>query len=159
MRLRKQIQIAGLLLLMSLACLVAIWQRQKREVAVESASGGGKISDEESLPSCWDPMPPPSGETGQHHPQPHSVTLSWKASIPVSKTGQNAVKGYYIYRSRTSQEHTLAERMNAQPIRGTVCVDRAVKPDTTYFYSIRAISQGGAQSVFSHEVRAVVPSR
>lgn len=157
MRLRKQIQIAGLLLLMSLAGLIAIWQWQKREVAVESASGSGKISGEESLPSCWDPMLPPSGEGEQHHPRPHSVTLSWKASLPVSRAGQNVVKGYYVYRSQSSHTYTLKDRLNAQPITGTVCVDRAVKPHTTYFYSIRAVSQGGAQSIFSLEVKAVVP--
>jgi len=154
---RVRIQIAGFLLLMSLACLCAIGQAGKLGVAVENESGSDKNPAPDTLPSCWDPMPTASGKGGQHRPSHHSVTLSWKASAPLSNLPQNAVKGYYVYRSRTSRKHTLGDRMNAQPITGTGCVDRAVKPHTTYFYSIRAVSQGGAQSVFSREARAVVP--
>jgi hypothetical protein len=158
MRLRSwRIQIAGLVLLMSLAGSGAIGQAGKLDAAVENESRSDKKTAQESLPSCWDPMPPSSGKGEQHRPSHHSVTLSWKASVPVSKSPQDAVKGYYVYRSRTSHKHTLGDRMNAQPIAETGCVDRAVKPHTTYFYSVRALSQGGAQSVFSHEVKAFVP--
>src|ERR1700683_5756078 len=154
---KLRIQAAGLLLLMSVACLSAIGQTGKLDVTVENQSASDKKTALGLLPSCWDPMPPASDESGQHRPSHHSVTLSWKASIPVSKSPQDAVKGYYVYRSRTSQKHTLRDRMNAQPIVETGCVDRAVKAYTTYFYSVRALSLGGAQSIFSHEVKAVVP--
>ena len=162
MRLRNwRVQIATSVLL-SLACLGDLGQAGQGQAgklgaAVDNGVGGEKTSAEDSLPSCWDPLPPTSGKGGQHRPSHHSVTLSWKASVPVSKSPQDAVKGYYVYRSRTSRKHTLRDQMNAQPITGTGCVDRAGKPHTTYFYSVRAVSQGGAQSVFSHEAKAVVP--
>jgi hypothetical protein len=155
MKLRKLlIQVAGLILMMGVACE---GHPGKSAVAVESGSGSDKKSAQGALPSCWDPMPPTSGQGGQPNPSHHSVTLSWKASAPVSKLPRDVVKGYYVYRSRTSQKHTLRDQMNAQPISETGCVDRSVEPSTTYFYSVRALSQGGAQSIFSREVKAVVP--
>jgi hypothetical protein len=159
MRPRKlRIQVAGIILLMSLAGLVAIRQAGKLDIVVKNDRGSDKNIAQDGLPSCWAPPLPTSGEGGQHPASRHSVTLSWKASIPVSKSPRDAVTGYYVYRSRTSQKHILTDRLNAQPITGTVCVDREVEPHTTYFYSIRALSQGGAQSIFSHEAKAVVPS-
>jgi fibronectin type III domain protein len=158
MRLRSwRIQVAGIILLMSLAGLVAIRQAGKLDSAVKNEPGSDKKIAQDGLPSCWDPPQPSSGEGGQHRASHHSVTLSWKASVPVSKSPRDAVKGYFVYRSRTSQKHTLTDRLNAQPITATACVDREVEPHTTYFYSVRALSQGGAQSIFSHEVKAVVP--
>jgi|GEM_PF-2977747 len=162
MRLRSwRIQIATSVVL-SFLCMDALGQvgqgqAGKLGAAVDNGSSSEKTPTHDSLPSCWDPMPPTSGKGTQHKPSHHSVTLSWKASVPVSKLPQDAVKGYYVYRSRTSHKHTLGDRMNAQPIAETGCVDRAVKPHTTYFYSVRALSQSGAQSVFSREVKAVVP--
>jgi hypothetical protein len=159
MRLRSwRIQIATSVLL-SLLSMGALGQGQagKLGAVVDNGSSREKAPAQDSLPSCWDPMPPTSGKSTQYRPPHHSVALSWKASVPVSKSPQEAVKGYYVYRSRSSHRHTLGDRMNAQPIVETGCVDRVVKPRTTYFYSVRALSQGGAQSVFSDEVKAVVP--
>jgi hypothetical protein len=150
------IPIAGLILLMGLVGQFAIRQAGKLDAAVENKSGSDKTT-QDLFPPCWDPMPPASKDN-EHRLSNHSVTLSWKASVPVSKSPQDAVKGYYIYRSPTSLKHTLSYRMNAQPIVGTGCMDRAVEANTTYFYSVRALSHGGAQSIFSQEVKAVVPS-
>jgi hypothetical protein len=154
---RLRIQVTGLILLMSLAGLVAIRRAGRLETPVKNESGIDKKIAQDSPPSCWDPMPPTASEGGQHRASHHSVTLSWKASVPVSKSPQDAVKGYYIYRSRLSHKLTLGDRMNAHPILETGCIDRAVDPHTTYFYSVTAFSQGGAQSIFSHEAKAVVP--
>jgi hypothetical protein len=67
------------------------------------------------------------------------------------------VKGYYVYRSTKSHKYAKHDRLNADPITGTNCIDKAVKPRAIYFYSVKAISQGEVESEFSDEVKAVIP--
>jgi cbb3-type cytochrome oxidase subunit 3 len=88
---------------------------------------------------------------------PHSVTLTWNASIPASRSARDVVKGYYVYRSRRSHRYAKSDRLNTDPITGTTCIDRAVELRAIYFYSVKAISQGEVESEFSDEVKAVIP--
>jgi hypothetical protein len=111
----------------------------------------------DAVPSCSGSAPaahPPSPAS----PAPHSVTLSWNASIPASKSQPDAVQGYYVYRSPQSQKYAESNRISSSPVLGTQCVDTTVEPRTTYYYVVKAVSQTGTKSGFSNETKAVVPA-
>jgi hypothetical protein len=113
----------------------------------------------EAIPSCSGSTPGPSAaHAAQASPAPHSVTLSWKASIPASKSQPDAIQGYYVYRSLKSQTYPESSRISFSPVLGTVCVDTTVEPRTTYYYVVKAVSQTGTKSGLSNETKAVVPS-
>ena len=97
----------------------------------------------------------PSGSAASSS-KPHSVRLSWNASIPASNSPADAVRGYNVYRRSPSKQY---EKINTNLIRGTSCVDYLVKTGTTYYYQTKAVSANGAVSKSSPEVRAVIPSR
>jgi hypothetical protein len=88
--------------------------------------------------------------------KPHSVRLSWNASIPASNSAGNTIQGYNVYRRNPGREY---EKINPDLIRGTSCVDYLVKTGQTYYYETKAVSANGAVSKPSAEVRAVIPSR
>jgi hypothetical protein len=86
----------------------------------------------------------------------HSVTLSWNAAVPKSKSAGDAIKGYYVYRS--SHPHNFGEQNRISALlSATNCIDTTVAPGKTYFYTVKAISGGGKQSAASQEIKAVVP--
>ena len=58
-----------------------------------------------------------------------------------------------------SHKYAKSDRLNTDPIAGTACIDRAVKPRTIYFYSVKGVSEGGVESEFSDEVKAVIPQQ
>jgi hypothetical protein len=97
-------------------------------------------------------------EPSQGNQRPHAVTLSWEAALPVSKSPGDAIKGYYVYRSLTSHSYAEGNRISKSPVRGTQCVDTNVDPKKTYFYVVKAVTDGGEQSGPSIEIKAVVPS-
>jgi|SRR5271155_1134852 len=108
------------------------------------------------VPSCTGSSTPGQARSDPDHPH-HSVTLSWNAAVPSSNLAGDAIKGYYVYRSVSSQSYSESNRVSKSPVRGTRCVDTAVEPRTTYFYVVKALTEGGAQSGYSMEIRAVVP--
>ena len=97
----------------------------------------------------------PSGSAASSS-KPHSVRLSWNASVPASNSPADAIRGYNVYRRSPGKEY---EKINTDLIRGTSCVDYLVKTGQTYYYETRAVSANGAVSKPSPEVRAVIPSR
>jgi len=104
-----------------------------------------------------------SRAAGGHAPSqgtlhPHSVTLSWNAAVPASNSPRDAVKGYYVYRSFASHTYAEGNRISGSLVRGTQCVDTTVDPQKTYFYVVKAVTEGGEQSGSSIEIKAVVPS-
>ncbi len=101
---------------------------------------------------------PPSPALAQAGPSPHSVVLSWKASIPRSDAPKDAIKGYYVYRSLRSNGFSESDRLNALPLKETRCIDTAVKPRKKYFYVVKALSEGGAPSDFSTQITVEIPS-
>jgi len=109
------------------------------------------------IPSCTGESSNASGQAPNANRHPHSVTLSWNAAVPVTNSPRDAIKGYYVYRSVASQSYSESNRISQSPVRGTRCVDTAVEPRTTYFYVVKALNEGGAQSAYSMEIRAVVP--
>ncbi len=93
----------------------------------------------------------------QSGPKPHSVTLSWNPSIPASHSPRDVIKGYFVFRSQTSQTYADSNRINSLPLIGTQCIDTAVEPRTTYYYVVKALAASGEQSVASKEIKAVIP--
>jgi hypothetical protein len=104
-----------------------------------------------------------SGSSGgqlaaQAKPHPHVVTLSWNAVIPASHSPRDLIKGYYVYRSLVSHTYHQGDRITALPLPGTQCIDTTVEPQKTYFYVVKAVTEGGTQSGSSIEIKAVVPA-
>jgi len=97
----------------------------------------------------------PSGSPASSS-KPHSVRLSWNASIPASNSPADAIQGYNVYRRNLGKKY---EKINTDLIRGSICVDYLVKTGKTYYYETRAVSANGAVSKPSQEVEAVIPSR
>ena len=77
----------------------------------------------------------------------HSVQLNWSAS---SSTG---VSGYRIYRSTVSGGYYA---LVASPL-GLTYTDTSVQSGATYYYVVAALSTAGQQSLYSNQVKAVIP--
>jgi hypothetical protein len=83
--------------------------------------------------------------SGPPGPQ-HKVTLSWKASASV-------IVGYNVYRRGMSG----VVKLNLEPVPGTTYVDSTVQAGQTYFYTTKAVSPKGRESMPSNEVRVDIP--
>ncbi len=82
-------------------------------------------------------------------PIQHSVSLSWGASSTLS------VVGYNVYRAGVAGgTYTTVASTNS----GTTFVDGSVQSGQTYYYVVTAVDTGGAESVYSNQVQAVIPS-
>ncbi len=81
---------------------------------------------------------------------PHSVSLSWKASSSAD------VMGYNVYRSSVSGGPYTA--LNGSIVTGTTYTDTAVQAGQTYYYVATAVNSSYAESAYSNEVEAIVPS-
>jgi hypothetical protein len=68
------------------------------------------------------------------------------------------IKGYYVYRSLVSHTYNENDRITALALPGTQCVDTAVEAQKTYFYIVKAVTEGGTRSGSSIEIKAVVPA-
>jgi hypothetical protein len=88
----------------------------------------------------------------------HSVTLSWNASAPASKSRGDAIQGYRVYRSSKSHVYSEKDRISQTLLSGTRCVDASVEAGKTYYYIVKAVNGNGKQSVASAEIEAKVPS-
>jgi fibronectin type 3 domain-containing protein len=98
----------------------------------------------------------PSKTAATVTPVSHSVTLSWQASVPASKSARDAIIGYIVYRS--TKPHDLnATPINTTRVAGTTYVDPNVEAGKTYYYVTRAVSASGALSGASNEAIAAIP--
>jgi fibronectin type 3 domain-containing protein len=79
----------------------------------------------------------------------HSVDLTWGPST-------STVVGYNVYRG--SQSGGPYSRLNSAPEASTSFTDNSVQGGRTYYYVATAVDQGGAESEFSNEVQAPVPT-
>jgi hypothetical protein len=81
----------------------------------------------------------------------HSVSLAWIASTT------STVIGYNIYQSTVSGSSYT--KINSSLILAPVVsyTDTTVQSATTYYYVTTAVDAGGAESIFSNEVSAVIP--
>ena len=115
--------------------------------------------DDEDSPNCRgnsQANPASSVTTAASSSKPHSVKLSWNASVPASNSPADAVKGYNVYRREPGKEY---EKINGDLIWGTSRVDYLAKTGQTYYYETKAVSANGSVSKPSPEVKAVIPSR
>jgi len=122
--------------------------------------GGAKVtSPPQIVPPCASiPSNSSAGHSAsQSKSGAHSVTLSWNASIPRSSTKDDAILGYYVYRSSTSNSYDDSNQLNSEPLPGTQCIDRTVAPRGKYFYVVRAIAGNKKKSGNSNEAPATIP--
>lgn len=132
-------------------------------VGISSQANGFNDRDEQNCrgdlqadPASKVATAPSGSASSSSKSKPHSVKLSWNASIPASNSPADAVQGYSVYRRDPGKRY---EKINTKLIRGTSCVDYLVKTGHTYYYETKAVSTNGAVSKPSAEVRAVIPSR
>jgi hypothetical protein len=82
-------------------------------------------------------------------PPQHSVSLSWTAST-------STVVGYNVYRGGTSGGPYT--RINSALESSTNYADSSVQAGQTYYYVATAVDSTGAESAYSSQVQAVIPS-
>jgi hypothetical protein len=82
-------------------------------------------------------------------PPQHSVSLSWAAST-------STVVGYNVYRGGTSGGPYT--RINSALESSTNYTDSSVQAGQTYYYVATAVDSTGAESAYSSQVQAVIPS-
>jgi hypothetical protein len=130
---------------------------EARQDRVPAGAQAGPQTD--PAPSCTGVSAKPSAEPPRAATasRPHSVTLSWNAALPTSNSRQDAIKGYYVYRTLKSHAYPEKSRISLLPLPGTRCVDTGVDAGKTYFYAVKSIAESGKQSSSSVEIRAVVP--
>jgi fibronectin type 3 domain-containing protein len=85
--------------------------------------------------------------TGAVPPQ-HSVGLSWN--------GTSTVVGYNVYRG--SQFGGPYVKINSALDTSTTYTDSSVQAGQTYYYVTTAIDSSGAESSYSNQIQALVPS-
>ncbi len=81
---------------------------------------------------------------------PHTVALTWAASLSAN------VAGYNVYRGSLSGGPYT--RVNAALIAATSYTDTTVPSGQTFYYVATAVDNNGDESVYSTEVSAFVPS-
>ena len=77
------------------------------------------------------------------------IPLSWDASI------SSGVVGYNLYRATTTGGPYV--RLNASVIPGTSFTDRTAQAAHTYFYVATAVDADGIESIFSNELKVILP--
>jgi len=112
------------------------------------AEGASRPATATELPACGGAESAP--EKGKTEAQsPHTVQLSWRASTTPN------VK-YNIYRGESPDK---LERINREPISGTECVDRVVRPSKVYHYAVKAVGRNGVESRASNPASATIPEK
>jgi len=89
----------------------------------------------------------PDSNPTQPPSQPHRVSLNWN---PVA-----SIKGYYVYRAGRSGG-PYEKISTLQP--GTAYTDSLVASGDTYYYVVTSMSKANAESTYSNEVQAVIPT-
>jgi hypothetical protein len=142
------------------ALLIGVGIKLRNQSKQAPGAGPANIAPRAAdAPSCTGVVRSSTGAAPPEATRPvHSVTLSWHAVVPVSSSSRDAIKGYYVYRSLASRNYAESNRISELPVQGTRCVDTTVEPQRTYFYVVKAVTEGGTQSGSSVEIRAVVPS-
>jgi len=118
-----------------------------------------KAEDPGGNASCRDGLTPKTtasatevnGPTGQTAGKPHSVKLSWQASVPASKRPGDAIQGYNIYRREPGKKY---EQINVVVIPQTACTDYTAKAGYSYVYQVQAVTVSGAVSKLSSDAHA-----
>jgi len=83
-------------------------------------------------------------------PPQHSVELSWNASVSPDVVGYNLYRGQKPGGPYSIVNGALDATVNYQ--------DSSVQAGQTYYYVVTAVDSGGAESGYSNESKAIVPS-
>ena len=86
-------------------------------------------------------------ESRKQPANPHSVSLSWIASL-------SYVEGYNVYRSTPPG---AATRLTVRLVPGTRYTDTTVEPGRTYSYYVTAVDFSAVESVPSEKITTTVP--
>src|SRR5258708_822909 len=99
------------------------------------------------MSGCENPRPlfPP---TQKESDKPHSVTISWTASI-------SPVAGYNVYRASPPSGPV---KLTTSIVSGTQYTDRTVEAGHTYTYSVTSVNFNGTESVPSANITVTVPA-
>jgi len=89
---------------------------------------------------------PGSPGSGSPAPVPHSVVLSWGPSA-------SSVVGYRVYRDGGSGLSPISS-----VIPDLTYTDATVVSGDTYHYAVTSVDAAGAESSFSNEATAVIPT-
>jgi fibronectin type 3 domain-containing protein len=88
--------------------------------------------------------------SGSGTPAPqHSVALSWNAST-------STVSGYNVYRGSASGGPYA--KISPALYASTTYSDVSVQAGQTYYYVVTAVDGTGAESPYSNQVQAVIPT-
>jgi hypothetical protein len=143
-----------------LAVLAIVTIRHNGQVSGAGASHPGPETQAklqaDPIPSCSGDLSAPAAEVPRGS-KPHLVTLSWKASVPISTSPRDAIRGYYVFRSRKSGVYSDRDRISIFPLAGTRCIDATVEPRNIYYYVVKSLAESSAESVVSTEIKAVIP--
>jgi len=82
---------------------------------------------------------------------PHSVVLTWTASISSNVLGYNVYRGFAVGWPFT--------RLTASPVVATGFTDYTVQPDQLYYYAVTAVDAYGNESAYSLNAQAATPIR
>jgi hypothetical protein len=80
---------------------------------------------------------------------PHTVALTWTASVSTDVIGYNVYRG-----TTTGGPYSI---LDSAPVAADLYNDSAVQSGQTYFYIVRAVDNTGTESVNSTEVQASIP--
>jgi len=114
--------------------------------AAGSASGSISFVSDASDSSLTETL---SG-SGTQSTSSHTVALSWDPS-------SSSVVGYNIYRG--SQSGGPYSKLNTTPMAGTSYTDNAVASGATYYYVATSIDSNSAESAYSNQATAQIPSQ
>jgi hypothetical protein len=80
----------------------------------------------------------------------HSASLTWTAST------SGGLAGYNIYRATFAGGPYT--KVNASLVNGTSFTDNSVQAGYTYYYVATAVNTGGAESTYSNQASATIPT-
>jgi len=81
-------------------------------------------------------------------PPQHRVTLSWNPST------SSGVIGYYVYRAGVSGgPYTKLTSLDSS----STYIDTSIQSGKTYYYVVTSVNGTGKQSIYSNQVRAIIP--
>jgi endoglucanase Acf2/fibronectin type 3 domain-containing protein len=113
---------------------------------VTATSGTASLS---ATVNVLNQLPAPSGLSAAVANNYTEVDLSWNAP-------SGSVTGYYVYRA-TSPGGESTTPLNSTPISGTSFIDTTVAPQTSYFYTVKAVNVGGASAASNEATGTSAP--
>jgi len=139
-------------LALAAVCHVLVWRDRSFPIWAKAA-GAGVLIIAVAVSGMWF-VETSAGQISParifSHPQPHSVTLRWNASI-------SPVIGYNVYRRQRKETYGL-QPINPEPVPELSYIDTTPESGQTYFYVARAVDAQRHESLNSNEVEVRIPA-